>query len=134
MAEYKGKLLSGLFTRAKNCFMSDGSTNVETAINNSVKTDTLTVSSTNHEVSKTYTDLPKVIIVSSESPNDANFVTGVIYVNGENSVTSNVVTIYFEGGSTATILAAATMANKVLRLGLRNVVFDGQSLKFVELY
>ena len=28
MAEYKGKLLCGLFTRANNCIMSDGVTNV----------------------------------------------------------------------------------------------------------
>ena len=32
MAEYKGKLLSGLFTRAQNCFMSDGKS-VENAVN-----------------------------------------------------------------------------------------------------
>ena len=29
MAEYKGKLLNGLFSRAKNCIMSDGATSVE---------------------------------------------------------------------------------------------------------
>ena len=32
MAEYKGKLLKGLFTRATKCLMSDGSTDVESLL------------------------------------------------------------------------------------------------------
>ena len=32
MAEYKGKLLKGLFTKASKCLMSDGQTSVEDAI------------------------------------------------------------------------------------------------------
>ena len=134
MAEYKGKLLKGLFTQAKNVLMSDGTTDVENAINNSVTIDSLTVSSTTHAVSKTYTKLPKAIIVSSTAPNDKNFVTGVIYISGANSATSNVVTIYFEGGSTATILANVSMNSKTLTLALRNIVFDDTQLRFVELY
>lgn len=134
MAEYKGKLLKGLFTQAKNVLMSDGTTDVENAINNSVTTDLLTVSSVNHDVSKTYTKLPKAIIVSSTSPDDKDFVTGVIYISGADSAISNVVTIYFEGGSTATILASVSMISKTLTLTLRNVVFDGTQLRFVELY
>ena len=32
MAEYKGKLLKGLFTRATKCLMSDGATSVESVM------------------------------------------------------------------------------------------------------
>ena len=74
MAEYKGKLLSGLFTKAKNVLLSDGVTSVEDAIPQRVYHESYSISNLatlsqynkSITLSKTYTD-PLIIINTTQN-------------------------------------------------------------------
>ena len=62
MAEYKGKLLKGLFTRATKCLLSDGQTSVETALGTKTETITVPLDGTTDASGNYYTGVLKVSV------------------------------------------------------------------------
>lgn len=135
MAEYKGKLLKGVFTRAAKCLMNDKQTSVEDMVttdgsHNLTAGSTITVAST-----LSYFKIGKLVVVTLGGVSDSFGASDAIIATDLPKMNIFVVgTVQNDADATKTALVYGVSGTQILRFASHsaNTVYYGQVVYYTD--